>query len=239
MLQIEIEPNAYVCESCQIYVGDKGKDAGGDSNSEIKLIIESGNVFHPNARLEILLPPNADTNSQIDAEGDTSSESSELTVRISSNNLFEEESHCIIDLRRVCASAIEMNTISETDMIHTAMGSYNQISAGAKVIFESIGNANIFHPKCDISSDLIIQNGNVFQACFYTNHASFTGTGTNNTGGVKYQEKILFMSGELESLPRIRNHTNGVKRNMMEVSLLLNMAKRIVQKHHRLMVVKS
>jgi hypothetical protein len=129
------------------------------------------------------------------------------------------------------------------------MGSYNQLSAGAQLKCTSIGNANIFHPKCNVSASAsasasesapVIQNGNIFQACFHNG----TDNGDNNGDAsvpVMYQEKVCFLSGEslnFEHEPpvrKIRNHTNGVQRNIREVSLLLNAAKRVVQKHHRLM----
>ena len=260
-LEIKIEHNAYVCQSCRISLSEdidhNNSNVNGNGNvngtAKIKLIIGSGNVFHPNARLTIIPPP-PPNNSTIDNDS-TNDNDAEITVRIGSNNLFEEESHCILDLSHMNIlqnnddNDIDNDDNADEERIHTAMGSYNQLSAGAQLKCTSIGNANIFHPKCNVSASAsasasesapVIQNGNIFQACFHNG----TDNGDNNGDAsvpVMYQEKVCFLSGEslnFEHEPpvrKIRNHTNGVQRNIREVSLLLNAAKRVVQKHHRLM----
>jgi hypothetical protein len=248
-LEIEIEPNAYICQSCQISLGDFDTSAESPASTpKTKLIISGGNVFHPRSRLTI-------SRGSIDADID-------ITVTIGPNNLFEEESHCIIDLSNLLLVSKNGNENDDYDdkknngkhTNHSAIGSYNQISAGAELKFTSMGNANIFFPKCYVAAPTI-QNGNIFQACYDNRvrtpiHSDEADLDDSQT---IYQEKVCYLSGDFEESDlepevekpshscnrKIRHHKNGVKRNIVEVSSLLNVAKRVLQKHHRLMAVKN
>lgn len=225
VLEIEIEQNALICKSSQILLGGQA-----DSNitksdkSKIKLIIESGNVFHPNARL-VIIPPTTLANNEA-----SDSNALEVIIRIGTNNLFEEESQCIFDLSQFPTKSGE--SVESVSIV----GSYNHFAVGSQVNCQFIGNANIFNPKCDVWVPTI-KNGNIFQSCVKVRGKTEEQDITN-----VYQEKICYLFGEYEDSVGFtsRKHVNGVKKNMTKVSLLLNVSKNALHKYHRLVpVVKS
>jgi len=248
ILEIEIEQSAVVSQSTQISLAST-PTSDSDSNVRIKLTIGGGNVFHPNARIT-LVPPIVNTE---DANG-TGAQDITIAVRIGPNNLFEEESHSIFDL----SSSSKTNTNDNDDGndndndngndILNIVGSYNQFAARSHLQCESIGNANIFNPKCNISIPLI-RNGNIFQSCAQVKvlQEGQGGQGQGHGHGRQqqqpsYQEQVCYQfsgPGQDEKICKQRNHINGVKKNIMEVSLLLSASRRVVQKYHRLMAVKS
>lgn len=227
VLEIEIEHNACVCQSCQILLM-RNEDATTTTTTKIILTIGSGNVFHPNAQLIIIPPSSKDQDS-----------GGEIRITIGTNNLFEEGSKSILDLSRLDGPKDDGDGDNDNagPKIYTIIGSYNQISAGAQLKFESIGSANIFHPKCNLIIP-VIKNGNMFQACCKL-HVTGDKDKDHYLSNVVYQEKVCYLLGEVDPVQKMRNHTNGVKRNISDVSLLLNVSRRVVEKYHKLMPVKS
>ena len=228
VLEIEIEQNALICKSSQILLGGQADpNITKSDTSKIKLIIESGNVFHPNARL-VIIPPKTLANNEA-----SDSNALEVKIRIGTNNLFEEESQCIFDLSQFPAKAGE--SVESVSIV----GSYNHFAVGSQVNCQFIGNANIFNPKCDVWVPTV-KNGNIFQSCVKVRGKMEEQDITN-----VYQEKICYLVGEYGEYEDSvgftnRKHANGVKKNMTEVSLLLNASKNALHKYHRLMpVVKS
>lgn len=139
-IQISLEQNATVPKTCKFSIMENtSSDSKHENDATIKVIIASGNVFHPNARISII-----PLKSQ-----------SDIIIRIGENNLFEEESLLILDLsqREGGSSAGELQLV----------GSYNQFAPRCKVQCKSIGNANIFNPFCDLVLSSI-KSGNIYQS---------------------------------------------------------------------------
>ena len=219
LLQVVIEPNASVCQTAQIALA--ASDSAGDEGSTetaliIKLTIGTGNIFHPNARVHIVPPTGINI---FDPENQQ-----EMFISIGANNIFEEESSLAFDL-----SDIPFGKYSDEKSGMTLLGSYNQILASSHIQCTSIGNANIFHAKCNITTDEI-KNGNIFQAYSLLHR--------ENSVNIDLQEKILYNVGDCD-VSKIRNHSNGIQKNISDGSLLLRATRKIIVQHHRLMACKT
>jgi hypothetical protein len=204
-IQISLEQNAIVPKTCRFSIMENASsDSKHENDATIKVIIASGNVFHPNARISII-PPQLQ---------------SDIIIRIGENNLFEEESLLVLDLSQ------QQDEGSSAGGELQVMGSYNQFAPRCKVQCQSIGNANIFNPLCDLMLSSI-KSGNVYQSSVKIHDLL-----------VVHQEKVCFRMTEDDDSHdsvRIRNHTRGVQVNVSEVSLLLVVARKIVQKNHRIL----
>jgi hypothetical protein len=218
-IQVLIEPNAAVCQSAQIalaaseFADDKD---GTESTLLIRLTIGTGNIFHPNTQMHIIPPTGLhDFDPKIQQE---------MFVSIGANNLFEEKSRVTFDL-----SDIPFEKHSEEKSSMPLLGSYNQILASSHVRCTSIGNANIFHAKCNIAADEI-KNGNIFQAYSLLHR--------KHSANIKLQDKVVYNVEDC-AISKIRKHSNGIKKNIREGSLLLRATRNIILQHHHLMTCKT
>jgi len=217
VLQISIEPNAVVCESAKIELSS-ASDFPGDQNETlvIRLTIGTGNIFHPNAQLYIVPPTLSGT-------GTLSENNQDLFVSIGANNLFEEQSCLTFDL-----SDVSVEKHSEGKSALPLLGSYNQCLASSQIRCSSIGNANIFYAKCSIAADEI-KNGNIFQA--------YSLLQRNRRAKIDFQEKVIYRAGD-SGVCKIRNHSDGIQKNISECSLLLRATRKILMQHHRMSACK-
>jgi hypothetical protein len=221
-LLLVIEAGATVCESAKFSLSHPPSSGENNTVGKIKLIIGQGNVFHPYSCFQII-PPTANQK--------------QISVQIGSNNLFEEKSQVILDLS--CHGTITAEEEGEQQSSDTlgdclkvsAIGSYNNFSATCRVECQRIGNANIFGPKSNVLVKSV-DNGNLFQAGSFVRE-----DGTND---VRCQERVFYvLTGESNSVIRnkCRKHTDGVRKNIVEVSTLLRACKKILRDNHRIMAV--
>lgn len=269
-LDLIIKPNAIVCESAKFILQSSSchniletntlddtttNTANTNTNtntatnstdatdtSKIKLIIEHGNVFHPNSCLEIIPPALVGPK--------------EISVVIGPNNLFEEKSHIIFDLSRISEEQMDgHHSEGLGDLL--LIGSYNLFSASSRVVHcQSIGNANIIGPKCHILVECI-ENGNLFQAgSFVDNHSDDwkdscqekvfywldRDMGISSSGGSSSRSNghsTDSSSRQRHGMCKVRNHNDGVKKNISEVSMLLRANRKILTRHHRILAVMA
>jgi hypothetical protein len=216
VLQISIEPNAVVCQSAKIELSS-ASDFPGDQNDTlvVRLTIGTGNIFHPNAQLYIVPPTRL--------SGTLPESNQDLFLSIGANNLFEEQSCLTFDL-----SDVSVEKHSEGKNALPLLGSYNQCLASSQIRCASIGNANIFHAKCSIVADEI-KNGNIFQA--------YSLLQRNSLAKIDLQEKVIYRAGD-SGVCKIRNHADGIQKNISEGSLLLRATRKIVMQHHRVTACK-
>lgn len=139
-IHISLEQNATVSKTCKFSIVESTSSelSKHENDATIKLIIASGNVFHPNVRISFI-PPQLQT---------------DIIIRVGENNIFEEESLLILDL-----SQHDGTSTDELQLV----GSYNQFAPRCKVQCRSIGNANIFNPLCDLELSTI-KSGNIYQS---------------------------------------------------------------------------
>jgi hypothetical protein len=243
--ELILEPNATVALSSHINLVDFDSEKIIDSEPEsdsgtasettkphcLNLVIANGNVIHPYSTIHIIPPKSL---------------SCDLTFRVGDNNLFEEQCRVTIDLSNF---EVQDTNADGTDegaapkekklTVHSIMGSYNQFGPRSKVRASSIGNSNIFKPLCDLTLGRI-KHGNVFQVGAQIDvNAPKISLAKDDTD---FDEKVVFVLNQSNGIDDmsgrhqlVRSHLHGVKKNMADVSLLLLAARKIIEKHHRIL----
>ncbi len=237
---------------------DDGDGDGSASTTHVhlQLIISHGNIFHPQSKLTIVLPSVLKNKMK---------QKRVHQIKIGENNLFEEESHLILSLPLSSFQPNSNDEHEDENEIITVVGSYNQFAPKCQIYTNgtTIGNGNIFHSFSTLHlkhNELIVGNGNIFNS-----FVSIGTKGGNDergsdsyqiessSGGRRsyFQNQVFFMLSSASSASASasvssssskrpmklmqRTNENGVRKNMVDVTLLLSATKKILQMNHALM----
>lgn len=233
-LCVTIEPTATVAASCSIILSDSNSSDSPpsvlSSTTQITVVISAGNVFHPSSRLVINPPQSSLPTSTLPPSSDKDSSDANIQLRISENNLFEEECMVTIDMDSTAVSFIDGSSV--------VIGSYNQFAPKCEVKTQKIGNCNIFrsHSSANVPT---IRNGNMFMSGVRVDAGNSSGICNDCVYFALQVSDVSIIKNRRKYKLETRNRKgNGTKINMIEVSLLLDASRSIVCKNHPLTTTK-
>mmetsp|Transcript_15119 Transcript_15119/g.18428 ORF Transcript_15119/g.18428 Transcript_15119/m.18428 type:complete len:304 (-) Transcript_15119:81-992(-) len=210
---------------------------GGDGSTMYKISIGENNLFEEECNVILDLKSHYPTKEE---EGEEAATAKESLTLIGSYNLFTPKSH------------VQVHTIGNGNIFHPFCNLISSTSVFTPTNMNMkkrrhvvIGNGNMFNSFVTIHSTTQQENGinndsddgDMSLECIYQNQVYFTissasasvltstmeGGGTDDYPNNNDEQSLLLMQ---------RKHHNGVRKNMNEVRLLLNAAKRMKEYHH-------
>jgi len=188
---------------------------------KVKLEIKYGTIFHPGARLFLLIPP--DMTKSLKEQISNDMETPEITCIIGKHNLFHETCTVFIDLGA-----------SSSSSSYEIIGEYNEFEPKCRIQTGSIGSGNIFGSSSNVTcntQNAILDGFVVAPRVQWTFHPSPDTTTSTTTTTIELKDMVLF---SLDHQVKTRTYVNGKERNKKTLEGRLPAMRHVLRRFHKL-----